>query len=65
MEKIVMAKNGASAMVSGPHGASGMYEVNVRAPNGELHDKVRCDDRMEAMQYFRAFTAIAKNHFKA
>jgi len=37
------------------------YLVNVRTASGELHDKVRCDDYRSALDYWRAFNAIAKN----
>jgi len=41
---------------------SGMwYCVHVRNAAGELHDKVRCDDYRMALDYWRAFNAIAKN----
>lgn len=37
------------------------YEVRLRAPNGELYDKVRCDDYRAAMDYWKSFNSIAKN----
>lgn len=37
------------------------YEVRLRAPNGELYDKVRCDDYRSAMDYWKSFNLIAKN----
>lgn len=39
---------------------SGMWLVQVYK-GSELHDKVRCDDYRSALEYFRAFSAIAKN----
>ncbi len=36
------------------------YFVQCRAPNGELHDKIRCDDYSSARAYYRAFQAVAK-----
>ena len=39
---------------------NGMYLVMVRAANGEVYDKVRCDDYRNALDYFRAFNRIAK-----
>ena len=36
------------------------YLVQCRAPNGELHDKTRCDDYRDARAYYRAFQAVAK-----
>lgn len=56
--KIQEFKNG--AYVTFERLASGYYEVLLRAPNGELHDKVRCDTYRGAMEYRRAFVAIAK-----
>jgi len=38
---------------------SGMYLVQCYV-GSELHDKVRCDDYRDALAYFRAFKAIAK-----
>jgi hypothetical protein len=37
------------------------YCANVRNAAGEIHDKVRCDNYRAALEYFRAFNAIAKN----
>lgn len=37
-----------------------LYTVKVYVGT-ELHDKVRCDTRKAAQEYFRAFAAIAKN----
>lgn len=39
---------------------SGMWLVQVYK-GSELHDKIRCDDYRSALEYFRAFSAIAKN----
>lgn len=38
---------------------NGMYLVQCYKGT-ELHDKVRCDTRRAALEYFRAFCAIAK-----
>jgi hypothetical protein len=38
---------------------SGMIEVKVRCDNGYL-DKVRCDSRDAAREYWKSFCAIAK-----
>ena len=49
-----------------PHGYASMektgalYTVKVYIGT-ELHDKTRCDDYHTALEYFRAFAAIAKN----
>lgn len=40
---------------------SGYYVVTVYAPSGEVHDRVRCDDYRAALDYRRAFVAIAKH----
>lgn len=40
--------------------SAGWYCVSLRAPSGDLHDKVRCDSYREAQAYHRAFKAIAK-----
>ena len=40
---------------------SGMYVVKLYASNGELRDKVRCDDYREARAYLKSFNLIAKN----
>ena len=39
---------------------SGLYAVALRSPSGELSDKVRCDTYRAAMEYRRAFAAIAR-----
>jgi hypothetical protein len=39
---------------------SGMYLVQCYIGT-ELHDKIRCDDYQIAMQYYKAFSNIAKN----
>lgn len=39
--------------------ANGWYHVNARRWNGELIDKIRCDDYRDALAYRRAFCAIA------
>ncbi len=40
---------------------SGMYIVLLRNPQGDVHDKIKCDDYDNAREYYRAFCAIAKN----
>jgi len=37
------------------------YHVLVRDARGDVHDKVRCDDYRSAIEYRRAFRAIARN----
>ena len=41
--------------------AGGMYTVLLRAPDGNVADKVRCDDYRNAMAYRRAFIKIARS----
>jgi hypothetical protein len=36
------------------------YCVQVRNAAGGIHDKVRCDDYRMALDYWRAFNAIAR-----
>ena len=56
--KIQEFKNG--AYVTFERLPSGWYEVRGRAPSGALFDKVLCDTYRGAMEYRRAFAAIAK-----
>ena len=41
--------------------SSGIYSVWIRNTSGEIVDKVRCDTYRMAMEYKRAFVAIAKH----
>ena len=38
-----------------------LYSAIVRNAAGEIHDKVRCDDYRTASEYYRAFSAVARN----
>jgi len=58
MTKITSFKNG-SDVITEKNGA--WYSVILRNPSGEVHDKIRCDDYRMALEYVRAFKAIAKN----
>lgn len=40
---------------------SGMYIVKLYRSNGDLADKVVCDDYRNARHYLKCFNAIAKN----
>ena len=40
---------------------SGMYVVKLYRANGDLADKVVCDDYSNARHYLKCFNAIAKN----
>ena len=37
-----------------------LYSAIVRNARGDVHDKVRCDDYRMALDYYRAFSRIAK-----
>lgn len=41
---------------------SGMYLVQLRNTDGNIRDKVMCDGYRMAMEYKRAFIAIAKHN---
>lgn len=56
--KIKEYKSG--AYVSLEHGAT-LSLVKLYSASGDLMDKIRCDTRRSANEYFRAFCAIAKN----
>ena len=43
--------------------AHGVYLVLVRNDAGEVYDKMRCDSYRMALDYWRAFNAIAKAAF--
>jgi len=58
--KIATYGNGWAASFEGPSRPAGLYVATVRNAAGDVHDKVRCDDRRMALDYFRAFKAIAK-----
>ena len=56
--KLNVYRNGWLAMME-PQ-SQGMYLVLVRSANGDVYDKVRCDDYRNALDSFRAFNRIAK-----
>jgi len=43
--------------------AHGVYLVLVRNSAGDVYDKIRCDDYRMALDYWRAFNAIARAAF--
>jgi hypothetical protein len=53
-------KNGAVVTID-RNSINGMYTVLLRNPAGEVHDKVSCDTRGDAYDYFRSFKLIARN----
>lgn len=57
--KSKLYKNGASVTFEKLH-PSGMYLVQLRAPSGDLHDKIRVDEYRMACEYYRAFQRIAR-----
>lgn len=63
-EKIKEFPSGASVYMSEPSFPTGMIGVVLRSPDGEVYDKVRCDTRKGAKEYFRAFCEIAKNKWR-
>ena len=60
MTKIYTEKNGAWTVFERLM-PSGMYAVRLYSPAGALLDKVRLDERIEALAYLRSFRAIARN----
>lgn len=61
MTKIAEFKSGAWCTYDddGP-----LIVVKVYAPNGELHDKVKCYDKASAREYWACFKRTAKNLWK-
>lgn len=55
--RIKTFKNGASAYL-GPCGIG--YETFARNPRGDLIDRMRCDDYRMALDFYRAFQALAR-----
>jgi hypothetical protein len=58
--KLAEFKNGALVTLE-RNAISGMYTVILRNPAGAVHDKVSCDTRRVAFEYFRALKLIARN----
>jgi len=56
--KYKLHKNKAFVMFE--RGNYGYYTVILRAPEGELQDKVTCDTYRAALEYFSAFNRVAK-----
>lgn len=57
---IKLHKNGATVAMEKIF-PSGEWLVQLRAPSGELFDKIRCDEYRVALTFRKAFNAIAKN----
>ena len=58
--KIYNYKSGAYVTFEKSNPPYGMYQVMIRNPSGEIHDKIRCDDYSDAMDYLRSFKKIAR-----
>ena len=58
--KVKTQKNGAWTIFDK---CGAYYNVKLYAPNGDLYDKIMCDDYRMALDYLRSFNAIAKNKF--
>jgi len=56
--KVKTFKSGAWTVFEKDSG--GLWNVKVYLANGELKDKIRCDDYQYALTYLRAFNAVAK-----
>lgn len=54
-------KSGAWVVMTRGAYPAGLFEVKLYSSGGGLIDKVRCDDYRMALEYRRAFNAIAKN----
>ena len=61
MDQVAEFKNGAYVVLEAPSFPGGMSSVFIRDPQGNIHDKIKCDSRTQAREYFRAFKKIAKN----
>lgn len=59
--KTFAAKNGASVVFDDSPDNNPRYVVRFYRPNGTLADKMRCDTRQSANEYYRSFCKIAKN----
>ncbi len=59
--KIKEFENGTRVIMGEPSISSGMVEVICLGKNGQVIDKIKCDTRRMAREYFRAFEKIAKN----
>lgn len=59
--KSIEYKNGASVFMDDPAFPSGLVTVICRYPNGEIYDKIRCENKAMAKDYYKSFCRIAKN----
>ena len=58
--KIKTFKNGAYVTQEEPSFPSGMITVTLKAANGNIVDRMRCDTKTQAREYFKAFSKLAK-----
>lgn len=58
--KTKVFKNGASVRMESPS-HDGIIVVIARKANGDILDKIRCDSKRAAGEYYRAFCAATKN----
>lgn len=56
-QRIKIFKNGHATIEGGIHG----YYVVRCIVGGEVHDRIMCDDRKMAFEYYKVFQAIAKS----
>ena len=61
---VKLHKSGDVVIMNRPDYPNGMFTVTLRAGMGEVIDRVRCDTYRQALEYRRAFNAIAKNRHK-
>ena len=59
--KTKLYRNGAFVTMEDRHHTNGLITVYLRAPDGELHDRIRVDDKKAANEYFKSFCKIARN----
>ena len=59
---VKLHKSGAVVIMNRPAYPNGMFRVTLRIGTGPVIDEVRCDTYRQALDYRRAFNAIAKNY---
>lgn len=60
MTKVKTFKTGSWTVFDGPVAPYGCWLVKLYGRDGNLKDKVMCDDYRNARDYLRSFNAIAK-----
>jgi len=56
--RVKLFNNGAFAVLEK---TGALWLTYARNPSGQIIDKMRCDTYTMALEYFRAFQAVAKN----